>query len=726
MRGRRQLILLLIIMLVVALGVGGIVLFYLYRTAFEQQRERLTDLARSRARMIEAVARFDEKYSRGYPEGPFAATLEQLRQAHAEFAGIGETGEFLLGHRENDRITYLFQPRHNADHPTSVPFDAAYAEPMRRALSGESGTTVSRNYHGAMTLSAYEPVSVYGLGVVVKIDVSEIQAPFLRGGLMAAAAGLLFISVGIILFFTIGNPIIRRLEESEEKYRNMFESIADRLILATMDGVVLDVNPSGCLAYGFSREEFIGRNMKDFVHPDQHKAVEDAYKRVAQGHVVRRESVHLKGDGTTFPVDVQLSPITHKGQAAILATARDISERKQAEQALRESEQRLRDLAENIQEVFWVGVPQWNQVTYVSPAYEKVWGRSRESLYEQPFSWMDTIVDEDREKVRERLEKMTRDGFPEPLIGEFRIVRPDGSIRWILDRAFPVWDEQGEIRRLVGVAEDITERKLAEEALRESEARYRALSQSLEETVLAKVAELRQAESLAAIGGLVSVVAHEIRNPLQNINMGLEMLKMKIGETPETLEIFQEIDYGVNLLSVTVNELLDYARPLRLQPSPIRVGALVRQAVKVICPYPENITINTEFEKEETELLVDIPKVVRVLVNIMSNAIEAMPEGGTIWIRSEMQEEEDYLKLTISDNGPGIDEEQLDRVFEPFFTTKTRGTGLGLSICKKIVEAHSGILRIHSKEGEGTTLTILLPLMNQGKDVPPVSEMERW
>jgi PAS domain S-box-containing protein len=304
MRGRRQSILLMIIMSAVALCIGGATLFSLYQASFEQQRQRLTDLARSRARMIEAVARFDEKYSRNYPEGPFAATLEQLRQAHAEFEGLGKTGEFLLGRRENGRITYLLHHRLDVNYPTSIPFDADYTEPMRRALVGKSGTIVCRGYRGEMTLSAYEPVGVYGLGVVAKMDVAEIRAPFIRAGLMAAGASLFLIFIGAILFLLIGNPIIRRLEESEEKYRNMFESIADRLILATLDGVILDVNPSGCLAYGFSREEFIGRNMKDFVHPGQRKAVEHAYKLVAQGQVVRRESVHLKRDGTTFPVEV--------------------------------------------------------------------------------------------------------------------------------------------------------------------------------------------------------------------------------------------------------------------------------------------------------------------------------------------------------------------------------------------------------------------------------------
>jgi signal transduction histidine kinase len=301
---------------------------------------------------------------------------------------------------------------------------------------------------------------------------------------------------------------------------------------------------------------------------------------VAQGQTVRRESVHLRKDGMAFPVEVQLSPITHRGQAAILAAARDISARKQAE-----------------------------------------------------------------------------------------------------------------------------------EALRKSEGRYRALSESLEATVRAKVAELKQAERLAAIGRMVSVVAHEIRNPLQNINLGVDALKTKIKGDQATREIFQEIDYGIDLLNVTVKELLDYAKPVQLQYSLISVGEMVRHAGKLAAPQPPNITIKTELEEEEKEIPVDVPKMTRALLNILSNAIEAMPNGGAIGIRSEMYESNgaEYLKLSISDDGPGMNEEQLERVFEPFFTTKPRGTGLGLAICKKIVDAHHGILRIHSKQGEGTTVEIILP-----------------
>ncbi|RJP24127.1 MAG: PAS domain-containing sensor histidine kinase [Candidatus Abyssobacteria bacterium SURF_5] len=714
MQGRRQILLLLSIMLIVVLGVSGIILLSLYRAAFEQQRERLIEIAKTRARMIEAVARFDARYSVfDIPGDAAAATLDQIREAHKNFEGIGKTGEFRLGMREGDQIIFLLPPRFPVpEYSATVPVSSEIAEPMRRAISGESGTMVACGFRRQRILAAYEPVAELNWGIIAKVDLAEIRAPFVRAGLLAGIAGLALIVAGSVLFLRIGNPIIRRLEENEEKYRSMFESAADILILIDKRGTIIDCNPAGCSGYGFPREEFLGRNVREVIHPDQHVFLDSAYEAVAEGRTIRRDSVHVRRDFSTFPVEAQLSPIVHRGREAILMAVRDISARKEAERALRESERRFRELAETIEEVFWVSVPEWNEVIYISPAYEKIWGRSRQSLYENPFSWMDAIVEEDRERVRARLQEMTDHDFTNPLIGEFRIVRPDGGVRWILDRAFPVRDEQGGIHRIAGVAEDITERKLAEEALRESEARYRTLSESLEETVRRKVAELRQAESLAAIGRTVSVVAHEIRNPLQNIHIGVESLKQELGDYQSKKEIFEEIEYGIDLLRTIVTELLDFSSPVKLQYATATVGQIVNRAVSMSAAESGNIHVSYALENEEREVRVDVQKIIRVLINIISNAIEAMPQGGDLRVSSKFFEENGAasLNLSVSDTGAGMDENQLLRLFEPFFTTKTRGTGLGLSISKKIIDAHNGRLRVTSKLNAGTTVEILLPV----------------
>ena len=155
-----------------------------------------------------------------------------------------------------------------------------------------------------------------------------------------------------------------------------------------------------------------------------------------------------------------------------LCVARDITERKLAEEALRESETRFRQVAENISAVFWLSNPEGTLLHYVSPAYEKIWGRSCDSLYAEPMSWMDSVHPDDRERIAEDERLQSVGGRHDHT---YRIVRPDGSLRWIRGRAFPVRDEAGKLIRVAGIAEDITERKEAEERLRRSEEKFKAL-----------------------------------------------------------------------------------------------------------------------------------------------------------------------------------------------------------------------------------------------------------
>ena len=237
------------------------------------------------------------------------------------------------------------------------------------------------------------------------------------------------------------------------------------------------------------------------------------------------------------------------------------------------------------------------------------------------------------------------------------------------------------------------------------------LSRNLEESVRQKVKELQQAESLAAIGQMVSVVAHEIRNPLQNIQMGIGSIRKELEKDTETAEILEEIDHGVHLLNDIIKELLEYSRPVNLEYTTWRIRDIIKQAVSPLDDKLRNTQVHLKFEHEDREIAVDAAKMVRVFVNLITNAAESMPQGGDLRILSRFFEHNgtNMLKLSISDTGCGIDEKDLERIQQPFVTTKSKGTGLGISICKKIIEAHNGKMHITSKINEGTTVEILLP-----------------
>jgi len=227
---RKRLFLLVLIMTTVSMVVVGITIYVLYGTSFEQQRERLVETAQSQARLIEAIARFDATNERNdpgfYPDGATVATLSQIIDAHSHYKGFGETGEFTLARRAGDDIFFLLRHRHHdLEKPKPVSFDSKLAEPMRRALSGLSGTVVGLDYRGEIVLAVYEPVTELNWGIVVKIDLAEVRGPFVKAGIIAICAALLVVLVGAVIFLGVSNPMIRRLEESENLLREQFAEL---------------------------------------------------------------------------------------------------------------------------------------------------------------------------------------------------------------------------------------------------------------------------------------------------------------------------------------------------------------------------------------------------------------------------------------------------------------------------------------------------------------------
>ena len=220
------------VLILIMTGVGLIMtlasIFILYQTAYEEERSRLVEVAQSQARLMEAVARFDMQYSHNYPEGTEAATLSQFIDAHKRFEGFGESGEFLLARKEEGQIVFLLSHKHtDLMIPKSLPMDSHFGVPLQRALNGESGTMVGPDYRNVEVLAAYEPIKILNLGLVAKIDLQEIRAPFYRAGLMALGIGFAVISVGVILFWRVSNPLIREITKSREQLRNLTHRLQD-------------------------------------------------------------------------------------------------------------------------------------------------------------------------------------------------------------------------------------------------------------------------------------------------------------------------------------------------------------------------------------------------------------------------------------------------------------------------------------------------------------------
>ena len=365
--------------------------------------------------------------------------------------------------------------------------------------------------------------------------------------------------------------------------------------------------------------------------------------------------------------------------------------------SLRESEERFRQLAENIQEVFWMTDPTTKQVLYLSPAYEKIWGRSRKDIYESPARWLETIHTEDRPRVERALEARPTTGHYDET---YRILRPDGGVRWIHDRAFPIRDAAGKIIRLVGTAEDITDQRQLEE-------------------------QFRQAQKMEAVGQLAGGVAHDFNNLLAVIMMQSELALTETNLPKEARDSFEEIKVYIERAKSLTNQLLTFSRQQVMQAQELDLNDSVHALTKMLQRIlGADVSLQLKLHPRPLLTRADAGMVGQILLNLVVNARDAMPDGGTLIIETretiltpatvtEPPEgaSDRFVCLSVTDTGTGIAPEHRPRIFEPFFTTKEmgKGTGIGLATVFGIVKQHGGSISVESEVGRGTTFQILLP-----------------
>jgi PAS domain S-box-containing protein len=286
----------------------------------------------------------------------------------------------------------------------------------------------------------------------------------------------------------------RKTDAVLQSFANVLvETAPDAIILADSRGTIMLWNKAAQHLFGYSEEEVMGQPLTCLMPARYRDAHQKGLERVrSSGHSrLAGKAVELHGlrkDGAEFPLELSLGTWQSGGHTYFSGIIRDITDRKRAEEALRESQERFCQLAENIREVFWMTDPEKNRMIYISPAYESIWGRSCDSLYASPRSWLEAIHPDDRDRVLQAaLTKQISGAYDE----EYRIVRPDGATRWIWDRAFPVRDASGQVYRVTGIAEDITDRKQAEQALQQAYDETEKILASVPGAILAADLDLR-------------------------------------------------------------------------------------------------------------------------------------------------------------------------------------------------------------------------------------------
>lgn len=360
----------------------------------------------------------------------------------------------------------------------------------------------------------------------------------------------------------------------------------------------------------------------------------------------------------------------------------EIEVRRQAEEDLRESEIRFRQLAEHIDEMFFLLEPEGNRVLYVSPIYEALWGRPAEELYHHPAAVVRGIHPEDRRRVL----AAWRSGWAE-YDQEFRIVRPDGNLFWLRTRTFPIESEPGTVHRIAGVVENVTAQKEAQAALIE-------------------------AERLSTAGAIAASLSHEINNPLQAAMGSLSLAQEALREQNRPEPYLDVAHSALRRTAGVVAQLRGlYGCSAEDERVRIDLNAMLKKVLNLCWKRCELQAIDVTYRPEEDlPAVYVVPNIVQqVFLNLVLNAVEAMPDGGALEIRVKSSHSPEGAWVSFADTRKRLLPDSSDRVFEPFYSAKSDGLGLGLYISRNLVKQLGGCIEVESEREKGTVFSVWLP-----------------
>lgn len=485
------------------------------------------------------------------------------------------------------------------------------------------------------------------------------------------------------------------LRVTEERFSKAFRSSPTALAIWRLsDHRLIEVNDAFAALSGYSTGELLGRTIAELGLRTGETTEGDAGANEA-----RQKEVDLRDkSGSLRRVLESTERISVAAEPCVLATLVDITERSRAQAALVESEEKFRQLASHISEVFWLTDVERQRMIYVSPGYETIWGRSCQSLYESPRDWINAIHPEDRERV---MKLALTDQSSEVFDVQYRVVRPDGSVRWIHDRAFPIRDGSGRIYRVAGLAADTTDRRQLEDVV-------------------------RQAQKMEAVGTLAGGIAHDFNNILAAIVGYCELMRLELRPGQPALESVQQIRTACDRAKGLIQQILAFSRPEAYSRKVTSLQTITAESIGLLrATLPAGVELHRSVAEDTPPVLADANQIHQVLVNLCTNAWHAMEaEQGRIeldlrrvvltpqqaaqlpGLRSGV-----FARLSVSDSGRGMEEEVMRRIFEPFFTTKPpgKGTGLGLSVVHGIMRNHDGAISVESRRGVGTTFHLYFP-----------------
>jgi len=523
-----------------------------------------------------------------------------------------------------------------------------------------------------------------------------------RGQGILSEAGELEFLEGFISDISERKQVEEALRASEDRYRLLVEESPDGVGIY-QDNRLVFINSSGVRQLGAShKDELLGRESARIIHPDDHPAAMDRIRRRLAGDatVYPAQVRYVRLDGTVVWVEVTAALVRFGGKDAVQFIARDITERRRAEEALRHSEERFRHLVETTCDWIWE-VDADLRYTYASPKVIDLLGYTPDEVLGR--TPLDLMPPAEAERVRAVLDEIRLHRRSFSALENLNVGK-DGRQVVLESSGVPVLGSQGELLGYRGMDRDISERKRLE-------------------------SQLRQAQKLEAVGQLAGGVAHDFNNILAAVMMHLGLIQMNPALDGETLQALKELDSEARRAASLTRQLLMFSRRSVLSVKPLDVNEVVANLLKMLGRLiGEQIALRFERGSGLPAVMADAGMVEQVLLNLAVNARDAMPEGGRITISTNLhrinasdaaanpdRRAGTFVCLSVSDTGCGMDETIVRRVFEPFFTTKEagKGTGLGLATVHGIAAQHKGWVEVESAVGEGSTFRVFLPAVLQ-------------
>ncbi len=710
------------VMVLVVLLVTLVSSYLLYDTALRNEKNSIQDLAFSQVKLLESfIAELETNNSLNFNEPDYQKILEEFQENYPLLGGVAKTGELLIAHQNKGQQQFLVETRfHNPESGDFLPEKRTFAEPMKKALEGEFGTGILRDYRGEKVLAAYGFIEKPGLGVVVKIDLKEIQSPYITTALLSFSIGLIVTLIGLYVFFLISKRLSQNILSSEKHYRTLFNEASDGLAISSE--VCESVNDHFLELFNGKTEDFIGKPLSAFfVCESDHyyneeikkdnQANDPLFDELISGYLngeLTEKSLPLyyktkRINGGFFDSELILNTIELEGKKTVLVSVRDVSELYQAKQELDIS---LRNLVNA-----FISIDYRGNIERFNIAAEKMFGYQIKEVLGKNVSILMPEPDKSAHDSYIRNYQLTGEakiiGIGKEVIGR----KKDGTEFPVQLSIAELTTMSGGHSRFIATCIDLTEQKLQQE-------------------------KLRRSQKMDALGKLTGGIAHDSNNMLGVILGYAELLEGRLSDQPKLAKFAHQIYVAGQRGAKLTSKLLSFSTQAPSQSVEVNINnSLLQQKLILEKTLTVNINIQLELAENLWSVWLDEDDLGNAIINICINAMHAMEGHGELLIgtRNIQLEEKmadklevspgEYVILYFKDTGKGMDEYTMTRVFDPFFSTKgEQGSGLGLSQVYGFAQRSSGAVGVESNLEQGSQFTLYFPRYQSAQKSPEFVE----